>query len=135
MQKNQPFILSPSVPCVEITKNWIIEASQRSSLQMDLPKGQRDSTEIYIYIFRYSGEKTKTTFLKNISTYCLLQFYYQIYYIHICIHIYIYIYIHMCVYIYIYICIYLYIIFFNLHNQLSIFKGNFPTQISLLTSQ
>ena len=24
---------------------------------------------------RYSGEKTKTTFLKNISTYCLLQFY------------------------------------------------------------
>ena len=41
---------------------------------------------IYMYIYdiysiyvisgeRYSGEKTKTTFLKNISTYCLLQFY------------------------------------------------------------
>ena len=31
--------------------------------------------EIYIYIYiRYSGEKTKTTFLKNISTCCLLQF-------------------------------------------------------------
>ena len=35
----------------------------------------------YIYAFttciyiRYSGEKTKTAFLKNISTYCLLQFY------------------------------------------------------------
>ena len=27
---------------------------------------------------RYSGEKTKTTFLKNISAYCLLQFYEQI---------------------------------------------------------
>ena len=24
---------------------------------------------------RYSGEKTKAAFLKNISTYCLLQFY------------------------------------------------------------
>ena len=41
-------------------------------------------TYIYIYIFicificiyiRYLGEKTKTTFLNNISTYCLLQFY------------------------------------------------------------
>ena len=33
---------------------------------------------VYIYIYiRYSGEKTKTTFLKNISTYCLLQFYKQ----------------------------------------------------------
>ena len=31
---------------------------------------------IYIYIYiRHSGEKTKTTFLKNFSTYCLLQFY------------------------------------------------------------
>ena len=33
---------------------------------------------IYIYIYiiykvRYSGEKTKTAFLKNISTYCLLS--------------------------------------------------------------
>ena len=26
-------------------------------------------------MYVYSGEKTKTTFLKNISTYCLLQFY------------------------------------------------------------
>ena len=40
----------------------------------------------------YSGEKTKTAFLKNISTYCLLQFY---------IYIYIYIYIYKTVYIYI----------------------------------
>ena len=26
-------------------------------------------------ILEFSGEKTKATFLKNISTYCLLQFY------------------------------------------------------------
>ena len=49
-----------------------------------------------LYI-RYSGEKTKTTFLKNISTCCLLQFY-----------IYIYIYIYIYLYLYLYINIYIY---------------------------
>ena len=35
---------------------------------------------IYVYI-RYSGEKTKTIFLKNLSTYCFLQFF-----LHVCIY-------------------------------------------------
>ena len=38
---------------------------------------------IYILYIRYSGEKAKTTFLKNISTYCLPQFYYIYIYIYI----------------------------------------------------
>lgn len=40
------FILAPQVPCVQIRErqreSWIIEASKRMSLQLDLPKGKRD---------------------------------------------------------------------------------------------
>ena len=34
---------------------------------------------MYIIYIRYSGEKTKTTFLKNISTHFLRQFYIYMY--------------------------------------------------------
>ena len=60
-----------------------------------------------LYI-RYSGEKTKTTFLKNISTCCLLQFY-----------IYIYIYIYIFVFIFIYKYIYIYAVVLSYYKYCS----------------
>ena len=43
---------------------------------------------IYVYI-RYSGEKTKTIFLKNLSTYCFLVFFICVY-IYGCMYVYVY---------------------------------------------
>lgn len=31
------FILATSVPCVEMRESWLIEARERSSLQLDFP--------------------------------------------------------------------------------------------------
>ena len=58
--------------------NFLINNWLNAQLIIDICNIYNIYVYIYMYIYiyiRHSCEKTKATFLNNISTYCILQFY------------------------------------------------------------